>query len=938
MLSRSLYSHCRLLLLVALMGCLCPPEGASAGPLRMRETRLYVNHSAAPPSIELLANNVCMLDPECQTDLSAALALGHTLLARLPVVAVTPNSAAGESALLQSMALPENNEFGWNRVLLNVLHPGWAAEMIEVQAKRAAVRGFSGFVIEGADLLGKLSAQQPEVAAKQRAAFIHLVRGLRQRFPDKLLVLEGGVDLLPELRRSLHGVFLHGVFRELDERGVTRPVTAELEAVRERCIRVLQSLDLKIYAAELGDPADARANTAAAARLQRIGCATFITGSDLSGQVFGPHLAEPTEVLVLHGWDPETKGTAVKPARQTWSAQTLEPVLRWHGLTPRYLSFTDWHAGNAEAARLLHPKPAGIVLDPDLSLPEASQEALAGWLQLAVTNEVPLLLAGQPFTSATAWSSLAAALDLGGSGREHAAAALSGYRADWFTRGRLPEQRPLVSLDLQAGISATPILGYRLDDGAGRRAHFDACFIASWGGAWLTRSAPLDPFRFLEAALQRQNAAPVPDNSTLAGLQIYLSTVQGLGFCEPSWLPGGRLCGEVLRDELEKVPALPVTVALAEADIRGWSQASEPAEAGRYEALARVLFALPQVEPASNSFSRPLCWQAGAFQPGPLRAVIPERQFSLERETIGSFDFLHRLLPPSKKMSFLLWPEGAQPTLAAAELLASRGGWQLPGSWQSGWHLGGARPDDISIEATPRPAAPGSAGAIAEAWLRQHTTTPGSRRTGPVHLAYALADLQKPANVQALRQIWTWCAEQPLHPMTASAYARFRSDCANVRIHTLADNHWRIFSTGRAVTLRLPADRGLPDLSHSFGVCGYSQQNGQLYLHLSGRELSEIVLAPAGSLPPQPHLVEASRTVEFMILKPENTRFRVPGRDPVVVTLGGLVADAWYQVNASGHQTRLQANASGCLTFQAPPLASVQLQPSQTAAKPYAAR
>lgn len=934
---------CLMVHLALLSWLVLPPLALQAGPLRKQEVRLLVDFSPNPAPADLLAHNVCLLDADCRTDFSLGRRLGHLYLARLPVLAVTPGSEAGERAVQGGFILP-GRDAGWERLLLDPLAPGWLRE-VETQAKDAARRGFAGLVIEGAEALAELDALRPEKRAEQRAAFLAMVRAVHRRYPDLRLVLHRGFDLLAELQPELHGVFVDGLFRRSAETaGGSCPVAEAEAAAAEVNVRIAQSRGLKVYVAEPGDATDAGANRAAADRLRRIGCAVFVAGPGLRGAGLGPQRPESREVIVLHGWDPAEQGRPIKPARETWTARELEPALRWFGLKPRYVSLPEWWEALADPGRRAEwLLPAGVIVDADTEAPEAWQEALASWLA-RVADDAPLILAAQPLTRAAAWDRLAAALHLEGDGQEaHGAGptALSGYRADWFQRGRFPDQRALRCQNLRAGGEAERILSYRQNDGGGAARRYDVAFTASWGGAWLARSAgaPLDAFHFVQAALRRGEAAPVPDTSTLAGRRIFLSTVQGEGFCEPSWLPGGRLCAEVLREELEKMPGLPVTVAVAEADIRGWSAASEPAEAGRYEAAARALFALPQVEPAANTLSRPAAWQPGEFQPGPLRAVIPESRFDLEREIAGSLDFVRRrLTPPGKSADFLLWPQGGAPGAEALALLSAQQALHLPDSWQPGWCLGGTEANAAPGAPAPAPAAPDDPEALAAAWVQSQGGAGQERRAGPAHLAFSFADLRKPVNVQALRRIWAWCAEQPLHPMTAAGYARFLADSEAARVYPLGENHWRVISSGRALTLRLPAARGLPDLARSFGVRGYRVEAGQLYLHLAGREVSEIVLRAAGETAPHLHLVEADRLLDFQTLRPDSARFRVQGRDPARVTLGGLAPGAWYQINASGAQARLQAGETGELVFQAPPLATIQIQPSQLAGKPYAAR
>lgn len=912
-----------------------------AGPLRWLEPRLYVDFSPCPPKSELLAHTVCLLDAECQTDFGLGRGMGNLYLARLPVLAVAPASAAWERAA-QAGLVWSDGEPGFDRLLLDPLRPGWREVVIEMLAFNAARRGFDGFLIEGAAELAKLAARQPEKALARRTAFIDMMHALHERFPDKKLVLRGGWELLADLRGELHGLFLDGLFRRLDAQGKPQAVSAAEAERLERNVRLAQTIGLKVWVAEPGDPANARVNAEAAERLRRLGCAVVVTDGKLNGRVLGPHLPESRTVLVLHGWEPSQEGVAARSADKSWTARELEPALKWLGLAPLYLPVTDWRAALEDSASALPATLAGVIIDADCAVPGGWQESLAHWLEQLAAAGTPLLLGGQPFTNPVAWGRLAHALKLEGDGQElltPGALSLSGYDASWFIKGRFPDQRALRCLDLRAPAGAERVLSYRQVGESGEARRHDVVFIAPWGGVWLARSAsaPVEVFRWLEAALRREQAGPVPDTSTLAGRRVFLSTVQGAGFCEMSWMPGGRLCAEVLRDELEKAPELPVTVAVAEADIRGWSEASEPTEAGRYEALARSIFALPQVEPAANTMSRPLSWVPTAFQPGPLRPAITETRFNAEREVAGSLDFVRRrLLPPGKSTAFLLWPEGSAPGAEAAACIAGLDGWHLPDSWQAGWNLGHSGVRDGSAPAAP---APDDARALAQAWMDAQGGADSARRMGPAHLAYSFSDLKKPVNVEALRHIRTWCAAQPWHLMTASAYARFLADAAACRIDQMGPGRWRVISEGRSLTLRLPVARGLPDLARSRGVIGYREHAGQLYLHLHGREISEVVLLPAGAPPaPHLHLVEADRELEFIALEREKSRFRVRGRESAVVTLGGLAPGAWYQVQAAGSQARLQADQNGELTFQAPPLTTIEIQPSQFSGKSYAAR
>jgi hypothetical protein len=175
--------------------------------------------------------------------------------------------------------------------------------------------------------------------------------------------------------------------------------------------------------------------------------------------------------------------------------------------------------------------------------------------------------------------------------------------------------------------------------------------------------------------------------------------------------------------------------------------------------------------------------------------------------------------------------------------------------------------------------------------------------------------------------------------MTASTYAALTRDAAEIQVIPAQANHWLIVSSGRPATLRLPTARGLPDLTRSSGITGYTTHQGQTYIHLGGQPLSELILRPASQAAPRHlHLVQADRLLDFYELHSQTARFRTQGRTTAIVTLGGLIPGDWYQITASGNQTRLQANPAGQLTLRAPALATVSITPAQEWGKPYAAR
>lgn len=117
----------------------------------------------------------------------------------------------------------------------------------------------------------------------------------------------------------------------------------------------------------------------------------------------------------------------------------------------------------------------------------------------------------------------------------------------------------------------------------------------------------VDPFTFLAAALGH-TGGPAPDATTLAGRRIFFSHIDGDGWRNVTevqpWRRLRKLSAEVVLDDvLKRYPDLPVTVAPIAGDLHpDWCGTEEGRD------LARAMFALPHVEPASHTWSHPLDW------------------------------------------------------------------------------------------------------------------------------------------------------------------------------------------------------------------------------------------------------------------------------------------------------------------------------------------
>ncbi len=171
----------------------------------------------------------------------------------------------------------------------------------------------------------------------------------------------------------------------------------------------------------------------------------------------------------------------------------------------------------------------------------------------------------------------------------------------------------------------------------------------------------LNPFMFFEAALDLKGL-PRPDPTTLNGLRVAFSHIDGDAFTGLSKIDKRSLCGEIVFQEILKKYDFPVTVSIIVGEV-------DPAIMGdeSYVALAKKVFALPNVEPASHTFSHPFYWDP-AYKgkdryDSQYGFEIPGYAFDLEKEIDHSLEYISKVLsPPEKPCKIMLWSGNCRPT------------------------------------------------------------------------------------------------------------------------------------------------------------------------------------------------------------------------------------------------------------------------------------
>lgn len=425
----------------------------------------------------------------------------------------------------------------------------------------------------------------------------------------------------------------------------------------------------------------------------------------------------------------------------------------------------------------------------------------------------------------------------------------------------------------------------------------------------------VDPFAFFAAAFGPLGA-PIPDTTTLSGRRIYFSHIDGDGWNNASRIARFRdrqsISAAVVQQELiEAYPDLPVAIGVigANVDPRYGNVAAA-------QKVARELYALPQVEVATHTYTHPFRWPffekyerareeaalgktekrwtsplletvrvySERLFPGIARdhrhteTVIadqdPPRAFSnfpfdLDQEVEGAVAASEQLAPRGKRTTLYLWSGDADPFSEAVARTRRLGLRNLNGG-DSRFHanapsIGYVAPISRPVGSERQIYAPNANDYVYMSdddgrqfgFLYLKTTieaTENPRRLKPIDVYYHMYVGERAVELNSVRRHLDYARSAPLAPIAASQYAGIADGFFSTAIFQIDGSTWRIVNRGELQTVRFDdADRLAIDFAKSIGVIGQQRKGGTLYVALDAAVPDAIIaVATVGVAPSAP--------------------------------------------------------------------------------------
>lgn len=434
----------------------------------------------------------------------------------------------------------------------------------------------------------------------------------------------------------------------------------------------------------------------------------------------------------------------------------------------------------------------------------------------------------------------------------------------------------------------------------------------------------LNPFRFFEEAFGLAQL-PRPDVTTRNGLRIWMSHIDGDAFISGSHFRRNAYCGEVIRDEILRKFQLPVSVSVVTSEVN---------QGPEFEDIARSIFALDWIEPASHSYSHPFYWDENSEDKGDyeLRHLpIPGYEFDVRTEIAGSVAFINKnLLPPNKKVKTFFWTGNCVPTAEAlrqcrqANLLNINGGDTMfdrrSPSYTNVAPLSARVGNELQIYA-----AGANENIYTNNWsgpyygytdvLRTCTNTESPMRVKPIDVYYHFYSGERLASLNALKQILEETTREPVAPVFISEYLAIVQGFLNATLEQI-ESGWRLSNYAECRTFRFDNTNLYPDLDRSRNVIGYLNFQGALYVHLG--DASEARLILTDDQPQNVYLSRASHVVKSWSTQRNKISFATEGYGPATFEIANLDSDHSVDIRISMGNIKMQkvrTNKDGLLSF-----------------------
>lgn len=737
----------------------------------------------------------------------------------------------------KSWIVAENK--AWKSKVLDLNNPEYKQFLFEKIIEPQIKRGFTNFFFDTLDSY-QLVAKTDEQRAKSEAALVDIILTFHQKYPKSKLILNRGFEIIDKVHNAVNAVLFESYYYGIGGKKTSYKKVAnderkwldlQIKKVKQYnldliCVDYLQAQNFDQKSAKL------------ALQLQAKGFIPYISNKNLD--IYGKSSKEPIKREVFTLIDTSTKDRISLGAHQ-YGALPLEYkgyIQKLYDVSKPLPSMQKMRQYSGVVIWLTHNyKNPAKLLHWILQLKEAGIKIVfADSFGIDTMNLLePLDITVQDFQK-----------PLNNTNRVIYKDAMIGYEMD----------PPLSDNGYYIKISKGKEL-CTVSDINNHKSTLAA--IMPWGGyavgnAFMVTIGDdniwtINPFEFFAKAL-RLEPLIVPDVTTQNGKRILFSHIDGDGIMNRVEFNPQLFSGDTIYTDILKKYDMPISASIigAEVDDNGLY----PDLAPQLQKIVKKMYTLPNVEPATHTFTHPFFW--GEIKNDELdekyRLKPKGYHFSLYNEIKGMLDEINvKYLAKDKlpKAQTVFWSGDCAPTeevLAFTykhDILNINGG----DTYISNIHpwlsyiapLGLQRGEYYQIYTGQQ-----NENVYTHDWLgpfwafkkvvQTFKLTNRPKRFKPIDIYYHFYSGSKRASLNALKYVYDWALKQDVNPIFTSEYIPKVMDYYTV---SMAQENGLFFFAGLRdlKTLRIEKKDAFVDFEHSQNIVGINHFDNHSYVHVN---------------------------------------------------------------------------------------------------------
>lgn len=753
-----------------------------------------------------------------------------------------------------SWKLGQNTE--WGSVVLDQSRPEWPEFFVEHVIRPLWDAGYRNFFMDTLDSYQRYVNTEFTRAA-QESGMVAVILELKRRYPQAKLIFNRGFEILPKVHQEVFAVAAESLFQGWNaSQHNYQPVSEhDREWLSGQLKRVKQEYHMPVFAIDYVPPNMRDLARETAAKIHDMGFTPWVSNPELNMLGVGEIEVMPRKVLMIHN-TADTEYDLINTSALHYGTMPLNYL----GYSVEYLD-----ARRPLPNFLLNGRYAGIVVWLDAA-PGKEAATLGAWLKKQATAGMRIVILGE-------------AAFLFDSGDAKQLGMQYSTASENHSRLHIAQRDPTIGFETQPIFDRSAFFPLHIPGGKplltianDRGETQESVALTLWGGyafnpyalielPYISNEARpkdtgknlrwvINPIEFLRSALNLPDM-PVPDVTTEGGRRMLMIHMDGDGFANKAEFTGSPYAAEVLRKQiLEKFP-LPVTMSVIQGEVA--PDGLYPTQSVELEKMAREIFALPQVEIASHSFSHPFLWRKAASHPEDegYHLVLPNYTFDLQKEIPGSITYIEaRLAPLGKKVQTFLWTGDCNVGADALELAQQSGVVGMNGGETIITRdfptltlvspLGVPKGKYFQVYAPNQ-----NENVYTNNWLGPYygfervietfELTDSPYRLKPIDIYFHTYSASKPASLKALDKVFSWAMTQETTPVNVSDYVRKVLDFNSIVVARTVDG-WLVRGTNYLQEMRAPLSLGQPVIDGGGAVAGFNHKGSNQYLHIDDKE------------------------------------------------------------------------------------------------------